>query len=118
MTDDLKKLISENPTIISTCAENEPNIAIASDVALFDKNTIIIAHNEMIRTVENIAANPNISLLVVDQKKGWGGVRVFGKAKYCQSGKYFDKAKEFWGTDANLPIGVVVVKIDKTLEIK
>ena len=113
----LDKLIKENPAIISTCAESNPNIAIASDIALIDDKTIIISHNEMIRTVENIITNSNISLLIVDPKAGWGGVRVFGKARYHQDGEYFNKVCELFKNETTRPIGVIVVRIDDVREI-
>jgi len=113
---DIKKLLSENPTIIATSDNDLPNISIASDVVLIDEKTILISHNEMIKTIENIKQNQNIALLCLD--KNYVGVRIFGKAEYYTSGNFFNKVVELFKNEKTDPKGAIVVKIKEVKEIK
>jgi len=113
---DLKKLIKENPTIVSTCTNDKPNIAVASDVALIDNKTIIIAHNEMHQTIKNILKNSHVALLILNRYNE--GVRIFGNAKYYNDDEHFAKVNELFKNETTTPLGAIVVKIDEVREIK
>ncbi len=48
-------LINGKPMHIATVnSENNPNLAVASDVKIIDKNKLIISVNEMINTQKNV----------------------------------------------------------------
>ncbi len=114
-----KNLIDGKPMHISTVnKENNPNLAVASDVKVIEKNKIIISVNEMINTQENIQYNHNVVLTIFDEK--YEGLRIFGTAEYYTNGQYYDFCKEtFFGNGeislfgANKPKGAIVITVNK-----
>ncbi|MDR2063807.1 MAG: pyridoxamine 5'-phosphate oxidase family protein [Candidatus Nomurabacteria bacterium] len=116
MNDKTKKLISENPTILATSQNNIPNIAVATDVTVLDDGTILIAHNEMRQTIENIKSNVKIALLILD--KNYAGVRIFGKAHYYTEGRYFDLVNKLYKNATTDPLGAILITVDRIMEIK
>lgn len=65
---DYKELIDGKPMHIATVnKENNPNLAVASDVRVIEENKIIISVNEMVNTQNNIQYNPNVVLTVFDE---------------------------------------------------
>ncbi len=55
-----KDLIDEKPMHIATVNKNNnPNLAVASDVKIIEDDEIIISVNEMVNTQENIQYNYN-----------------------------------------------------------
>ena len=109
-------LIEKNPIHIATInKENKPNLAVASDIKVLDKNTILISQNEMIHTPENIMSNDNVVLTSFDEK--WSGLRLTGSAKYHTAGKFFDKTIELFKNKTANPKGAIVIKIEKVEEI-
>lgn len=67
---DYKELIDGKPMHIATVnKENNPNLAVASDVKVIEENKIIISVNEMVNTQNNIKYNPNVVLTVFN--KDW-----------------------------------------------
>lgn len=76
---DYQELIDDKPMHIATVnSKNNPNLAVASDVRVIEKDKIIISVNEMVHTEENIEYNPNVVLTVFDND--YKGLRIFGKA--------------------------------------
>ncbi|MCL2038107.1 pyridoxamine 5'-phosphate oxidase family protein [Candidatus Saccharibacteria bacterium] len=112
----LEKLVRDNSVIISTCSDGAPNIAPTSDTILLDKKTMLISHNEMKKTIDNIKKNPKIALLILD--KNQTGARIFGKAEYFDSGKFLEKARSLFADETTNPRGAIVVAIDEIREIK
>ena len=48
-------LLEKNPLTIATVNDNgQPNLAVAADVKVISENQLLIAHNEMIKTITNI----------------------------------------------------------------
>lgn len=116
---DYQELIDDKPMHIATVNnKNNPNLAVASDVRVIEKDKIIISVNEMIHTEENIEYNPNVVLTVFDSD--YKGLRIFGKAKYYIDGNYYDFCmKTFFGNGevtpfgATKPKGAIVVNVTK-----
>ena len=116
---DYHELIDDKPMHIATVNnKNNPNLAVASDVRVIEKDKIIISVNEMIHTEENIEYNPNVVLTVFDSD--YKGLRIFGKAKYYIDGNYYDFCmKTFFGNGevtpfgATKPKGAIVVNVTK-----
>ena len=109
-------LIEKYPIHIATInKENKPNLAVASDVKVLNKNMVLISQNEMMHTPENILSNENIVLTSFDEK--WSGLRLTGVAKYFTSGKFFDKTIELFKNETANPKGAIVIKVDKVEEI-
>ena len=121
---DYKDLIDNKPIHIATVnKDNNPNLSVASDVRVLDSNKIIISVNEMNNTQNNIMYNSNVVLTVFDND--WVGLRIFGKAKFYDSGEYYDFCKnEFFANNEVTPFGAIepkgaiVVITDKIEEYK
>ena len=121
---DYKDLIDNKPIHIATVnKDNNPNLSVASDVRVLDSNKIIISVNEMKNTQNNIIYNSNVVLTVFNEN--WEGLRIFGKAKFYDSGEYYDFCKNtFFANNevtpfgATKPKGAIVVNVEKIEEFK
>ena len=111
----IKELISKYPTVISTCDVGQPNISVAMDVDMIDDETIIISHNEMKQTIENVKNNENICLLILNDDKE--GIRVFGKAGYYDDGEYLKYVIDKFKNERTNPLGAIVIKIETAEKI-
>lgn len=119
-----KELIDGNPTHIATVNHNNnPNLSVASDIRVFEKDKIIISANEMNNTQKNIEYNQNVVLTTFNQE--WVGLRIFGKAQFYTNGTYYEFCnKTFFSNNeitpfgATKPKGAIVVKVEKIEEIK
>lgn len=64
---DYSELINNNPIHIATVKpNNSPNLSVASDVRVNDKNKIIISINEMNNTQKNVEYNDNVVIIVFE----------------------------------------------------
>ena len=119
-----KNLINGKPIHIATVnSKYNPNLSVASDVRVVEKNKIIISVNEMNNTQKNIEYNPNVVITVFNDE--WVGLRIFGTAKFYSDGDYYDFCQStFFGNNevtpfgATKPKGAIVVSIDKIEEFK
>lgn len=76
---DYTELINDKPIHIATInSNNNPNLCVASDVRVIDKNKIIISVNEMNNTQKNIQYNDNVVIIAFNND--WVGLRMYGKA--------------------------------------
>lgn len=115
---EFKELIDGKPMHIATVnKENNPNLSVASDVRVIEKNKIIISVNEMVNTQINIQYNPNIVLTVFNEK--YEGLRIWGKAEFYTEGEYYKFCQEtFFGNGevspfgATKPKGAIVVTVN------
>ena len=107
---DYKELIDGKPIHIATVnKENNPNLAVASDVKIIDNNKLVISVNEMRNTQENIKRNPNVVITVFDND--YKGLRIFGTAEYFETGEYYDICqKTFFGNGEISPFGATKPK--------
>lgn len=121
---DYKYLIDGKPMHIATVnSSNNPNLSVASDVRVFEKDTIIISVNEMNNTQKNIEYNSNVVLTVFNDE--WIGLRIFGKAKFYTEGEYYDFCnKTFFSNGevtpfgATKPKGAIVITVENVEEFK
>ena len=119
---EFKGLIDGKPMhIASVNKENNPNLAVASDVKVIDNDKIIISVNEMVNTQNNIQYNPNVVLTVFDED--YKGLRMFGKAKFYESGEYYDICEKTFFSNgevspfgATKPKGAIVITISNVAE--
>lgn len=105
-----KDLIDGKPIHIATVnKDNNPNLAVASDVKIISENQIVISVNEMIHTQENIKSNPNVVITAFD--KDFKEIRIFGTAEYFTDGKYYDICKTtFFSNGEVSPFGATEPK--------
>ncbi len=114
-----KELIDGKPMHIATVnKENNPNLAVASDIKVIGENKIVISVNEMVNTPQNIQCNPNVVLTVFNEK--YEGLRLFGKGEFFTDGEYYDICeKTFFGNGevspfgATKPKGAIVITVNK-----
>lgn len=103
-------LINNNTCHIATVSKKGmPNLAVASDISVINQTQLIISHNEMINTPQNILANKNVVITVFD--KDWSGIRLFGEAEYYINGKYMELCNNLFKNSTNTPKGVIVVNV-------
>lgn len=121
---DYEKLINGKPIHIATTnLDNNPNLSVASDVRILEKNKIIISVNEMNNTQKNIEHNSNVIITAFNEE--WIGLRIFGKAKFYTEGEYYDYCnKTFFSNGevtpfgATKPKGAIVVTVEKVEDFK
>ena len=119
-----KNIIDYKPMHIATVSsENKPNLSVASDVRVLDKNKIIISVNEMNNTQKNIQQNPNVVLTVFNED--WIGLRLWGKATFFNTGEYYDFCKKIFFSNWEItpfgavkPKGAIVIDVETTEEFK
>ena len=119
-----KELIDGKPMHIATInSDNNPNLSVASDIRVLEKDKIIISVNEMNNTQKNISYNPNVVLTVFNEE--WVGLRMYGKANFYEDGEYYDFCnKTFFSNGevtpfgATKPKGAIVINIEKIEEFK
>ena len=114
---DYKKLIDMKPLHIATVRQdNKPNLSVASDVLVLDKNKIVVSNNQMIYTPHNIQSNNNVVITSFD--KNWVGLRMTGTAEYETSGANFELCVKEFQSDTCTPRGAIVVTVEQVEEIK
>ncbi|MGN0973807.1 MAG: pyridoxamine 5'-phosphate oxidase family protein [Bacilli bacterium] len=121
---DYTELINDKPIHIATInSNNNPNLCVASDVRVIDKNKIIISVNEMNNTQKNIQYNDNVVITAFNND--WVGLRLYGKAIFYNDGEYYDFCKNTFFSNnevtpfgATKPKGAIVVTLDKIEDYK
>ena len=117
-----REIIDGKPIHIATVTpDGNPNLAVASDVKILDDGHLLISANEMTRTPENIKANPKVIITAFDPD--WKGVRIFGEAKFYESGEYYDLCEQTFFSQgevspfgATKPKGAIVVEVVEAKE--
>lgn len=117
-----KDLINGKPMHIATVnKDNNPNLAVASDVMVIDSDKIIVSVTEMVNTPQNIQYNNNVVLTVFNEK--YEGLRIYGTAEFYTSGKYYELCEKlFFGNGevtpfgATKPKGAIVITTNKISE--
>lgn len=121
---DYKELIDGKPIHIATVNNsNNPNLSVASDVRVIEKNKIIISVNEMNNTQKNIEYNSNVVLSVFNED--WIGLRIFGKGEFYTDGEYYEFCNNTFFANgevtpfgATKPKGAIVITVEKVEEFK
>lgn len=121
---EFKELIDGKPIHIATVTkDNNPNLSVASDVKVIEKNKIIISVNEMKNTQNNIKYNPNVVITVFNDE--WVGLKIFGKARFYTQGEYYNFCNNTFFPNgettpfgATKPKGAIVVTVEKAEEFK
>ncbi len=105
-------LLEKNPLTIATVNDNgQPNLAVAADVKVISENQLLIAHNEMIKTITNIKNQEKICITSFNQD--WQGIRIYGKAEYFNNGPYFEQIVKLFTTPDNNPKGAILITVNK-----
>jgi len=113
----IKKMIEHNALGFATINKDGTphNIAVGYVKAVSD-NELIITSNYLVKTIENIERNPNVSLVV--WARNWEenciGYELIGKAKYFTDGKWIEFIKKIpinKGEPCKGAISVIINKI-------
>ena len=105
------------PFVIATASpDGEPNAVPITFAKIISDDEIILVDNFMRKTIQNIEANPKVSVSVW-AKMNTGksiGYQFKGKARNEKTGEIFDKAVDWTKSIASQlnPKGVVMVKVD------
>jgi len=112
-----KNIIEDNPVAFASVDKNnKPNVIGVAYIKVIDEKHVLITDNFMNKTKENINYNNNICLAIWDKK--WKGVKLIGKAKYFNRGKYLTYVKKM-KENKNLPSnGAILVSVSKLIELK
>ena len=121
---DYKDIIDNKPVHIATVTPTgDPNLAVASDVNVLDKDTLIISVNEMQHTQQNLQHNPKVVITAFDPD--WKGIRIFGTGEFHQEGEPYEYCKRtFFGKGevspfgATKPKGAIVIKVRKIADYR
>ena len=116
ITDEIKKLIENNPLSLATVNEDgKPNVIGVACVKVVSENQIVITDNYMKQTKDNILRDSNVCLAVWN--KDWEGYKFVGKAEYHTEGEW----KEFVEKDSDneeLPAkGAICVTISEVIKL-
>jgi uncharacterized protein len=118
LTSEMKEVAEKGrPFVIATASPSgEPNAVSITFAKIISDDEIILVDNFMKKTIQNIKANPRVSVLVwakMDTGKSVG-YQFKGEAGYERAGELFNSAVEWTKSTAPQlnPKGVVVVKID------
>lgn len=102
------EILENNPLTLATVdTAGQPNIAVAANIKIISENQLLIAHNEMVKTITNVKNQPKVCLTCFN--KDWQGVRIYGEASYFNDGPYFEQIVKFFGTESNHPKGVILI---------
>ena len=102
--------------ILSTCdLKNKPNSVFIEICKIENEENIIITDNEMKTTRKSLLQNNNICLLINDKR--YKSIKIFGKASYYTSGKYFDYVKGLRTNIGYSTKGAVVIRVFKIIEL-
>lgn len=102
------EILENNPLTLATVdIAGQPNLAVVADVKIISENQLLIAHNEMVKTIINIKNQPKVCLTCFN--KDWQGVRIYGEASYFDDGRYFEQIANIFGTATNHPKGAILI---------
>lgn len=117
-TEEMKEVAEKGkPFVIATASPGgEPNAVPITFAKIVSEDEIILVDNFMRKTIQNIEANPIVSVSVwakMDTGKSIG-YQFKGKAREERSGELFNNAVEWTKSIASQlnPKGVVIVKVD------
>jgi hypothetical protein len=92
---------------------NTPNAIVVEIHKVLEDNKILLTDNYMNQTLTDIKQNPNIMLLIWDDK---GSKKFIGEAEYFSEGKYLDIVKALPCNKGFPCKGVVVLTVKKVIE--
>ena len=112
----IKKMIEQNALGFATVnKDGTPHNIAVGYVKVVSDSELIITNNYLVKTIENIERNSNISLVV--WARNWEenciGYELIGKAKYLTSGKWIEFIKKIPINKGEPCKGAVLVNINK-----
>ncbi len=122
LTTDMKRAIeAQLGFVATTCPDGTPNLSPKGTTAVWDDDHIVFAHVHSPGTVENLDANPNIEINVVDQlsRKGF---RFKGTAIVHTSGEEYERGVRFYDERGTAQAreriqAIVIVTVERALPV-
>ncbi len=115
LTAEMKEVATEAKVFVLATAtrESKPNAVPITFAKVLSDEEILLMDNFMQKTVQNIEANPSVSVSV--WASGKGGYQFKGNARIETSGKVFDEGVQWVKSRAPKlsPKGAVIVKVDE-----
>jgi uncharacterized pyridoxamine 5'-phosphate oxidase family protein len=113
-----QEFIRDNAIVVLATVTNH-TIPRAIFVAVNDvkEDQLIITDKQMYTTTQNLLDNPEVCILVSDQKYSFF-LQIRGTVDYYIDGEYFDYVQKLPGNVGYEPKGAIVVKITKIQEGK
>ncbi|MFH0835649.1 MAG: pyridoxamine 5'-phosphate oxidase family protein [Candidatus Micrarchaeota archaeon] len=114
---EVKKLVEENAlALVSLNEDGSPHCIAVAFVKVVSKNQILITDNFIVKTTENIARDPRVSLAVWNEdwrKAGANGFELTGHAEYFAHGHWLDEIKKMPENKGMPCKGAILVTIEK-----
>ena len=94
LTTEAKKTIGEiRPALIATANKSgKPNVSAKGSLRVLDDEHVVFADVASLRTITNLAENPQVSLICLDATQR-RSCRIWGRAEVLTSGKLFEDIK-------------------------
>jgi predicted pyridoxine 5'-phosphate oxidase superfamily flavin-nucleotide-binding protein len=108
-----KNIEGQLAALCTVMDNNTPNAIVVEIHKVLDDNKILLTDNYMNQTLKDIKQNPNIMVLIWDNK---GSTKFIGEAEYFSEGKYYDIVKALPYNKGFPCKGVVVLTVDKVIE--
>jgi predicted pyridoxine 5'-phosphate oxidase superfamily flavin-nucleotide-binding protein len=114
ITPELKKLIESNPIALATVMpDGRPNVISIAHIRAVDTDKLLITDNYMNQTLTDIINDPHVVVIVITQNNL--GAKFIGKAKYFDTGPWWDEVKS-WPENQNFPVkGAVLVAVSNSI---
>lgn len=111
---EFKDFLGRNPAYLATTDLNgRPNLTIVRAKVLNDRE-LLIADVQMEKCRNNLLLNPNCCLVSYKEDERIG-LKIVGKAKYYNSGSYFEEAQELAKKRNYEAVGALVVSVDELM---
>jgi len=102
-------MIEENPLFLATVNKRKNPHSIIVAYVKVAENKLVITDNYMVKTIENLKNNKNVSLSIYNKK--WTGLFIDGVARYYKNGKYYRLIRSLKENKKEPCKGAIVVTI-------
>ena len=98
--------------LATTSIEVAPNICNIGGKYIRDDNKVVIVDNHMKKTIDNIKANPKVSILIRREKESY---QIKGSCKYITEGKEYEEAYKWMKSkgDKYPAKGAIIVNVEE-----
>ena len=101
---------SEVFVLATTTKDGKPNVVYVAYLKAIDDETIIIADNKMVKTLENVLANPQMAFTFRDDEVG--SYQIKGSIEYHTDDEYHDEVKK-WCKQHLARKGAIILHVEE-----
>jgi hypothetical protein len=105
--------VNEKCHQLGTCSKDGiPNVCSIGAKYLREDGKIVVVDNYMVKTRENILANPNVSILI---RKGGESYQLKGRCSYVTEGEEYEEARKWMkAIGEKYPAkGALIIEVDE-----